>query len=223
MRGGFNVGLHRHISRFIFHHGLFQLYALLIPSIHATWSWRSMKNQFSAARTADGTLVGSYSESIVTITLKIGDNFTCATHFYLVPRQHFFIAINLAIFKDIAISLILFWVVPTYQSVVINFALNFIDLWHIHTWKKYKTENSIKLLFQNLHFFTSVKMTYWQKLKDFSVVQELSISIIRCISKRIIPANTTTWMDSEDRLNEAKRTQKDQYWCHDSPYVRCLQ
>ena len=72
-------------------------------------------------------------------------------------------------------------------------------------------------------FFPSVKMIYWQKLKDFSVVQELSVFIIRCINKRIIPANTTTRMDSEDRLNEAKRTQKDQCWCHDPTYVRYLQ
>lgn len=91
-----------------------------------------MKSQLSAARTADGALVGSYSESIVTIAFQVGNDFACAAHFNLVPRQHFFISVNLPIFKDIAIRFILFGMVPVDQSIVINSALFLVDLWHVY-------------------------------------------------------------------------------------------
>jgi hypothetical protein len=88
--------------------------------------------ELSAAGTTDGALVGSHSESIVRVAFKVGDNFTCARDFHLIPRHHFFVSVDLPIFKNITISFILFRMVPSYQGIVINFALFLIDLRHIY-------------------------------------------------------------------------------------------
>lgn len=96
-----------------------------------TWSWRSVQKQLSAAGAADGTSISSHSEGIMAVAFKVGDNFTCAVHFYLIPRQHFFISINLPVLKNIAVGFVLFWLVPVYQGVIIHFALFLIDLRNI--------------------------------------------------------------------------------------------
>ena len=219
----YNVGLHGHVNWFIFYHGLFQLYAFLIPAIHNTWSWRSMKNQFPAARTADWTLVGSYSESIVTITFKVGNDFTCATHFYLIPRQHFLISINLPIFEDIAIGFILFWMVPVYPSIVIHFALLLIDLWHIYAWKKYERENSVKILFQNLYFsFYFSKNDLLKILKGFLCCSRTFYTYHTVHKKKNKSCKYNRMLDFEDMLSEISETEKNKCWLRDSTFARYL-
>lgn len=91
-----------------------------------------MQNQLSAAGAADGTSVSSHSESIMTVALKVGDNFTCAVHFYLIPRHHFFISINLPVLENIAVGFVLSWLVPVYQGVIIHFALFLVDLRNVY-------------------------------------------------------------------------------------------
>lgn len=125
--------------------------------IPSTWSWRSMQDQFSAAGTADRTPVSSHSERIGTVAFKVGDNFTCAVNFYLIPWYHFFVSINLAVFQNIAVGFVLFWMMPVYQGVIIHFTLFLVDLRNVYAWKNYDIEH-VKTA------FPSAKIKYWQLL-----------------------------------------------------------
>lgn len=104
----------------------------LCLSESSTWSWRGVQNQLSAAGAADGPSISPHSESIMTVAFKVGDNFTCAVHFHLIPRHHLLISINLPVLKNIAVGFVLFRLVPVYQGVIIHFALFLVDLGNVY-------------------------------------------------------------------------------------------